>query len=147
MKRLARTTSRLFLAIAIASALVLSTVGVAAASGTQCSTSGASGQFCNSVATTGASSWTVVNQTVYVYNYPSWGSGYVHWGVMVNGSWQEKSVTGPYYLSPGSWRIGPSTATALCYSSSNSVAVYAWWQRLAGGDPSYGYAWLVYLPH
>jgi hypothetical protein len=144
MKRLTKSLSRLLLAATLASALVFSTAGVAAASTPGCSTS--SHYFCTTVYTT-ASGWTVTSQTVTLYMNGWGGSGYVHWGVNVNGVWYQKAVTGPYsLLTPGWYGIGPSYATGACYMSGNTIYIYAWWQRVSGPDPGGGYVAMVRLP-
>jgi hypothetical protein len=149
VKRISGSASRLLLGVAassmLASALLLSAVGFAAASSTPCVAS-ANGSVCNLVATSSGSSYTVLFQRVTVHS-TGFEQGYVHFGVIINGNWQDKSVSGLVSLVPGqTWTSPNNYSTSLCYSSSNRVQIYSYWQATWGGDPDGPFAEAVTLP-
>jgi hypothetical protein len=140
MNRSTGIASRLLFATVLASAVVFSSAGVAAARAQQCTPDG---NLCTYVTGSG---YTVSYQQVTVYGTQP-ACGYVHVGYSVNGSWIQTDRLGPWCEPSGAWAIFTgSSRSAGTYTNRLPVYLYAWWERTSGGNPGNGYVAKWNLP-
>jgi hypothetical protein len=141
MARSTNIASRLLLATALASAVVFSSTGAAAAATTAKRGCTSDGQVCDGVFGSG---YTVQYSVVSIaVRNPSVGN--VVWGYCLPNWTCYHTTTGPYHLTASSQtNIGP------CYYPSGTFPpgtyIFAVWQRISGDNPGNGNAAAVYLP-